>query len=104
MTESAADERWRVASAFKALGDPLRLAIVEALRGGERNVSELVRATGGAQANVSKHLQILHAAGLVRRRRSGLYTCYRLADPGIAPVCDLMAERVSSAGRALESA
>ena len=104
MTESVADGRWRIASAFKALGDPIRLAIVEALRGGEQNVSQLVRATGAAQANVSKHLQILHAAGIVHRRRSGLYTCYRLADSGVAAVCDAMAERVSNAGRALESA
>jgi len=102
--ESAADLRRRVAAGFKALADPLRLAIVESLRGGERNVSELVRATGGAQANVSKHLQILHASGIVHRRRSGLYTCYRLADADIAGLCDAMAERMSSAGRALESA
>jgi DNA-binding transcriptional ArsR family regulator len=104
VTESAADARWRVAAAFKALGDPLRLAIVEALRSGERNVSDLVRVTGGAQANVSKHLQILHAAGIVQRRRAGLYTCYRLADSAVGTVCDTMADRVSSAGRALESA
>ena len=86
-----------VAAAFKALGEPLRLAIVDALRAGERTVSELVGATGSAQANVSKHLQILHGAGLVRRRRSGLYTCYSLSDPDVAAICDLMSRRIDGA-------
>ena len=95
MTEPPGGIRGRVAASFKALGDPLRLAIVDALRAGERNVSELVRSTGAAQANVSKHLQVLHAAGIVQRRRSGLFTSYRLADPAVAALCDLMSQRVA---------
>ena len=86
-----------VASCFRALGDPVRLTLVDALRSGERTVSELVGATGAGQANVSKHLQVLHAAGIVRRRRRGLFTCYRLAGADVALVCDVMARHVAQA-------
>jgi DNA-binding transcriptional ArsR family regulator len=48
-----------VADRFKVLGDPVRLRILQALRGGERSVGELVEATGIVQTNVSRHLQIL---------------------------------------------
>ena len=70
----------RVAERFKALGEPARLRMLDVLRHGEMAVSELIMATGMGQANVSKHLQILHAAGLVARRKEGLFVYYTLAD------------------------
>lgn len=83
-----------VAERFKALGEPARLQILQALRGGERTVSELVETTGLGQANVSKHLQLLHALGFVDRRKDGLYVHYCLAGEDIFRMCDLMCGRI----------
>ncbi|MFW6331549.1 MAG: ArsR/SmtB family transcription factor [Gemmatimonadota bacterium] len=83
-----------VAERFKALGEPARLQILQALRSGEQTVSELVERTGMGQANVSKHLQLLHALGFVDRRKEGLYVHYRLAGEDIFRMCDLMCGRI----------
>src|SRR5690349_5420233 len=58
-----------VAERFNALAEPARLHILHSLRQGERTVGELVVATSLLQANVSKHLQLLHAQGFVTRRK-----------------------------------
>ena len=79
-----------VAGRFKALAEPARLRILATLRDGERTVSDLVEATGLGQANVSKHLRLLHDLRFVERRREGLYTLYRLADEDVFMLCDLM--------------
>lgn len=83
-----------VAERFKALGEPARLQILQALRTGEQTVSELVEATGLGQANVSKHLQLLHGLGFVDRRKEGLYVHYRLAGDDIFRMCDVMCGRI----------
>lgn len=83
-----------VAERFKALAEPARLQILQALRSGEQTVSELVEATGLGQANVSKHLQLLHGLGFVDRRKEGLYVHYRLAGDDIFRMCDLMCGRI----------
>jgi DNA-binding transcriptional ArsR family regulator len=83
-----------VAERFKALAEPARLNILNALRGGELSVTELTEATGLAQANVSKHLQLLHSFGFVERRKDGLFVYYRLADRRIFEMCDLMCGRI----------
>ncbi|HEX5832021.1 MAG TPA: metalloregulator ArsR/SmtB family transcription factor [Gemmatimonadaceae bacterium] len=87
-----------IAARFRALAEPARLHIVHALRMGELSVSELVHATGLGQANVSKHLQLLHAAGFVRRRRDGLFARYALADQDVAQLCDRMRGRLEPEG------
>lgn len=75
------DERVRlVAKLFRGLGDPTRLAILEALREGERRVVDLVDLVGRAQPNVSNHLACLRECGLVVARPSGRETYYALAD------------------------
>jgi DNA-binding transcriptional ArsR family regulator len=83
-----------VAERFKALAEPSRLHILNALRRGERSVSDLLAATGLGQANVSKHLQMLHAAGYVERRKEGVTTYYRLADADVLKLCELMCGRL----------
>jgi DNA-binding transcriptional ArsR family regulator len=83
-----------VAERFKVLAEPARLQILQALRGGEQTVSELVEATGLGQANVSKHLQMLHGLGFVERRKDGLYVHYRLSGEDIFRMCDLMCGRI----------
>jgi Predicted transcriptional regulators len=83
-----------VADRFKALAEPARLQILSCLRSGEMAVSDLVNETGFGQANVSKHLQLLHTMGFVRRRKDGLFVYYALADKGIFQLCDTMCGRV----------
>ena len=56
-----------VAEFFRAFSVPLRLKILNALRGGERNVGELTEALACSQANVSKHLALLAQSGLIAR-------------------------------------
>lgn len=89
-----------VAERFKALGEPARLHILSALRDGPMTVTELVDATGLGQANVSKHLQILHGLGFVTRRKEGLHVHYGLADRDVFKLCDLMCGRLEAETRA----
>lgn len=79
-----------VAQRFKVLAEPARLEVLNALRGGPLNVSELIEETGLNQANLSKHLQLLHASGFVTRRREGLFVIYQLADASVFQLCDIM--------------
>ncbi|HEX9894588.1 MAG TPA: metalloregulator ArsR/SmtB family transcription factor [Gemmatimonadales bacterium] len=83
-----------VAERFRTLGEPTRLRLLNALRQGERSVGELVDAIGATQANGSKHLQLLHAAGFVTRRREGTTVLYHLADPTVFQLCDLVCGRL----------
>ena len=83
-----------VAERFRTLGEPTRLILLDQLRRGqERSVNQLVDATGAGQANVSKHLQILLAAGFVSRRKDGTTVYYQLADPSVFQLCDLVCGR-----------
>lgn len=85
-----------VAERFRALGEPARLHIMQALRLREQTVGQLGDATGLATANVSKHLQLLHAAGFVTRRKEGLHVFYALAGDDVFALCDIMCGRVTA--------
>jgi DNA-binding transcriptional ArsR family regulator len=65
-------------STFAALADPMRLALVEALRGRERAVNELTELVHIQQSGVSRHLGILARAGLVEVRPEGQQRFYSL--------------------------
>jgi DNA-binding transcriptional ArsR family regulator len=77
-----------IASWFRTLSEPSRLKILRALEEGEKNITELVAATGLTQANVSRHVQSLVDAGMVGRRREGLTAICFIADPSITELCD----------------
>lgn len=79
-----------IAERFQALAEPMRLRLLNALRGGEHTVGELVERVGAGQANVSKHLQLLHRHGFVERKKEGINTFYRIADPNVFELCDLV--------------
>jgi len=64
---------------FETLADPTRRAIVEALRGGEHPVNDLVGRIGIHQSGVSRHLGILSDAGFVKMRPQGAQRFYSLA-------------------------
>ncbi|CAN5682304.1 metalloregulator ArsR/SmtB family transcription factor [soil metagenome] len=91
-----------VAERFRALGEPARLEILNVLRDGELSVNDLVEETALGQANVSRHLQILHALGFVVRRKDGLFVYYRLADKSVFRLCDIMCGRIESGVRGVE--
>ena len=85
-----------VAARFRALAEPARLNIMQQLRRGEQTVGALVEATGLGTANVSKHLQLLNAAGFVTRRKEGLYVYYGLAGQDVFRLCDIMCGRLTA--------
>lgn len=85
-----------VAERFRVLAEPARLHIMSALREGELTVGELVDRTGLGLANVSKHLQLLHGAGFVARRKEGLHVHYSIADEDVFKLCDLMCGRLKA--------
>lgn len=80
----------RHAQICQALGNAKRLEILDALRHGERSVGELTAALGIRKANVSQHLAVLRAKGIVVPRRDGQVIYYRLASPKVTRACDLM--------------
>src|SRR4029077_15482899 len=63
----------------KAFASPVRLELLDLLAQAPRTVEALARATGQSNANVSQHLQALHAAGMVTRERQGTSVRYEIA-------------------------
>ncbi|MDH5770505.1 MAG: metalloregulator ArsR/SmtB family transcription factor [Candidatus Bathyarchaeota archaeon] len=76
------------AKVFNALSDPVRLEILEFLRGGERCVCEIVPHVGTIQPLVSRHLRILKDCGLVKHRKDGNRRLYSITDPVIFKIID----------------
>lgn len=76
----------RLASMFKALGHPSRLAVTRALAKGERCVCELKKIIGADMSTVSNHLTILRNAGIVEDEKRGLQVFYRLKRPCITRI------------------
>jgi len=83
----------RMARLFRILSEPSRLQLLNHLRDGEMSVSSLVEATGLNQANVSKQLKILLSAKIIGRNRRGQKVFYRIIDPGILELCELMCDK-----------
>ena len=76
---------------FRALGDPTRRAIFESLTHGEAAVKDLTARFHISQPAVSQHLAALKDAGLVRGRREGRCTYYRVEPRGMEPLIDWIA-------------
>ncbi len=93
-----------IARRFAVLGEPTRLRLLDLMHArGEAAVSELVAATGGTQANVSKHLGVLLGERMVLRRREGSRALYRIADPTLIALCDQVCVGVREQLRELTS-
>ena len=88
-----------VARLFGVLAEPSRLALLQALRAGPLNVTELVEACKMKQANVSKHLGVLHDHRLVKRERDGISMRYEIADPMIFSLCNLVCGKMERDAR-----
>ncbi|MCV2369643.1 ArsR/SmtB family transcription factor [Roseateles oligotrophus] len=80
----------QVAAYFQALSEPTRLQILNLLRTQERKVGELADLCGFSAANVSRHLSVLQQHGLVARESRGTSAFYRIADPAVYQLCDLV--------------
>jgi DNA-binding transcriptional ArsR family regulator len=87
LTDANADA---IADRFKALGEPMRLRLLNVLREGERSVGELAERTSSGQANVSKHLQVLLQQGYVTRRKEGTTSWYTITDQQVFTLCSLV--------------
>ena len=77
-----------VAQRFRVLGEPMRIKLLDHLRDGDATVGELQSALGATQQNVSKHLSILHGAGMVARIKEGNHVRYSITDPSVFELCD----------------
>jgi ArsR family transcriptional regulator len=88
--DDATIERRR--TVFAALANEDRLRLVSALRDGEKCVCELQVVLDAPQSTVATHLRTLKDAGVIRRRRKGKWSYYRLADGAVLDLLDLAAE------------
>jgi DNA-binding transcriptional ArsR family regulator len=77
-----------IAQRFRVLGEPMRIKLLDQLRAGDATVGELRAALGASQQNVSKHLGVLHQAGLVSRTKDGTATRYAIADDSVFELCE----------------
>ena len=77
-----------IAQRFRVLGEPMRIWLLDHLREDDATVTELQQALGASQQNVSKHLGILHNAGMVTRTKDGNHTRYSIADEGVFELCE----------------
>lgn len=80
------------ATICKAIADPKRLLIIEALRRGSRTVGDLSSDLELSQSNVSQHLAILRQRGVVRARRLGNNVFYSLPNQKVLQAVDLLRE------------
>ena len=77
-----------IAQRFRVLGEPTRIKLLDHLREGDATVGELQEALGASQQNVSKHLGILLAAGMVTRTKQGNHSRYSISDPSVFDLCE----------------
>ncbi len=77
-----------IAQRFRVLSEPTRIKLLDRLREGEASVLELTSAIGTTEQNISKHLGVLHRAGIVARRKRGNFSYYSIADEGVFLLCE----------------
>ncbi len=84
MLDAASKRLYRKqAQVLQAVAHPIRLAIADSLRDGERCVCEIAGHVGSERSNVSRHLAIMLRAGVVECRKEGLMVYYSLRTPCI---------------------
>ena len=75
------------AELFKLMATPIRLKIISALCGHEKNVSQLLHEIDTTQPNMSQHLAALYRAGVVAKRRDATQIYYRIGSDRAASLC-----------------
>jgi DNA-binding transcriptional ArsR family regulator len=90
-----------LAHRFRAIGEPMRIRLLDRLRDGEATVNELADALGASQQNVSRHLAVLAEAGILGRRKEGTHVYYRIVDHGVLDLCEQVCGSLREQLRAL---
>jgi ArsR family transcriptional regulator len=90
------DELGHLAGRFKLLGEPMRLKILQSVCHDPRTVNEIVKATGSTQANVSKHLALLAAGGILERKKDGQRVFYGMKDRLVMQLCEMVRSQMKS--------
>jgi DNA-binding transcriptional ArsR family regulator len=85
----------------QALGDPVRLMVLQHLMGGPTTVSELVSVTGSSQSNISNHLGVLRRSKLVRAAKQGRQNVYELRDERVAQLIESLSTLAGAAPRSV---
>jgi DNA-binding transcriptional ArsR family regulator len=93
---SERDEVFELAAEmFRVMSAPMRLKIINVLCDGERNVTELLERIQTTQPNMSQHLNTLHKAGLIGRRRDGTQIYYRIINDRVITLCRAICTQVA---------
>ncbi len=92
------------ADLFIALGHPVRLEILNVLKGGEACVCHIQAVLNQRQAYISQHINVLRNAGLVTARKEGQRVFYKIHDAGIYAILDHFTDLLISEGRWLGEA
>lgn len=77
-----------IARRFRVIAEPMRIRLLDRLRGDEASVSQLAAALDTTQQNVSKHLGLLLETGIVGRRKDGNHAYYRIVDDSVFDLCE----------------
>ncbi|MBN2208454.1 MAG: winged helix-turn-helix transcriptional regulator [Candidatus Coatesbacteria bacterium] len=80
----------RISETLKALAHPARLEIVAGLLKNECNVAQIQKALGLPQSTISQHLRILKSANIIKGRREGTKTCYKVIDARVRKLMDMV--------------
>ncbi len=80
------------ADVCKIFANALRIEIINIIKDGEISANELIELTGLLKANLSQHMAVLKAKGVILSRREGKKLYYRIANPKIIQACNLMRE------------
>jgi DNA-binding transcriptional ArsR family regulator len=77
-----------IAERFRVLGEPMRIRVLDRLRGGEAGIGELADELGTSQQNISKHVAVLARAGIVAREKVGTSVRLSIADDSVFELCE----------------
>ena len=80
----------QISATLKALAHPARLRIVVGLLKDECNVAQIQKVLGLPQSTISQHLRILKNAGIIKGRREGTKTCYRIIDVRVRKIVEII--------------
>jgi DNA-binding transcriptional ArsR family regulator len=83
----------KVSETLKALAHPARLKMVIGLLKDECNVAQIQKALGLPQSTISQHLRILKNADIIRGRKEGTKTCYRVIDGQVRKIVEIIKQK-----------
>ena len=93
-----------IADRFAVLAEPMRIKILDYLRDREEaSVLEIATVLGASHANVSRHLNVLHRAEIVGRRKVGTKAMYRIVDLAVLRLCEEVCGGITERHRELVS-